>query len=92
MGNQEITARLAGIIVRDLGANLTLEDLFGVERLDTILGFDSMVLMQWVAAIEREFRITIPPEKLRLDFLVDLPELIHFLSRTSEDEAGPSHP
>lgn len=90
MEHHEIVARIAGIITRDLAANIEVEELSGVKRLDALLGFDSMVLLQWVAAIEREFGITIPPEKLRLDFLVDLPALAQFLRQALNEESSGS--
>jgi acyl carrier protein len=89
--HQEVIARILQLANQALGANLVENDLSGVKKLDELIGFDSMTSLQWVTAIEQEFHIILPPEKLRLDFLVDLPALADFLYKTIIEAQGASH-
>lgn len=63
-----------------LGTNMDEGGLARVRRLDELIGFDSLTLLEWVAAVEEEFRVTIPPERLRLEFLVDLAAMVEYLT------------
>jgi acyl carrier protein len=88
---EEIMARLLKLANDTLAANLTEKDLSGIKRLDEVIGFDSMALLEWVAAIESEFQVMIPVERLKLNFLVDLQAVADFLCQNiigQEAEAG----
>jgi len=85
---QETRARLLNVMNLALGTNI---DSSGVDlgtRLDELVGFDSLTLIEWTAAVEAEFRITIPPGRLRLDFLVDLDAMAEYLDNASAMPAG----
>jgi acyl carrier protein len=49
-----------------------------------VVGLDSLAVIEFVAALEKEFGITLEPELLRLDFVSDLPQLARYI----EDRAA----
>ncbi|MBM3891234.1 MAG: acyl carrier protein [Verrucomicrobia bacterium] len=84
---QQTARRLVGLLNRTLATNIEMDDLSGVKRLDELVGFDSMTSLQWVAALEEEFQLRVPPDKLRLDFLTDLAALVDFVSQAERSGA-----
>lgn len=89
---QQTISRLAGLLNRTLGANITADDLAGVKRVDELVGFDSMASLQWVAALEQEFQLRVPPDKLRLEFLADVAALAAFVSQACRPGAKGGSP
>jgi acyl carrier protein len=67
--------RIRRVFVRSLHLNLSEGDLEYEQRLDEMVGLDSLAVIEFVTALEKEFGITIEPELLRLDFVKDLPQL-----------------
>ncbi len=84
---QQTVSRLVGLFNRTLGSNIGMDELAGVKRLDELAGFDSMAALEWVAALEREFQLRVPPEKLRLEFLTDMAALVTFVSQAGRSGA-----
>jgi acyl carrier protein len=86
-----VLARMVRVINRALGANLEVSELQRESRLNDLIGLDSMAQLEYVTALEQEFQITFPAEKLRLDFLADLYALAEYLSgETRERSSGSS--
>jgi acyl carrier protein len=73
--------RLLCVAVRSLNLDLPLEELAAVTRLDEVTGLDSLAVLQFVFAVEKEFGITLEPSRLRVAFLADLPELAGYISK-----------
>ena len=63
-----------------LDLNLTPAELATVTRLDEVTGFNSLTILEFVAAVEKEFGCTLPPAELNAEFLTDLPRLAQRLS------------
>jgi acyl carrier protein len=55
------------------------EDLPYEAKLDESVGLDSLAVLEFVTALEKEFAITIEPELLRLDFVSDLGQLAAYI-------------
>ena len=89
---QKTIKRLVKVMNQALGTNLAEGELSGVRRLDELVGFDSMTLLQWVAGLEEEFQVAFPPEQLRLEFLVDLGGLAKYLTRVFTPSAAGTAP
>ena len=78
------TDRIRRVFVRSLHLNLSEGDLDYESKLDESVGLDSLAVLEFVTALEKEFGITIEPELLRLDFVRDLPQLAAYI----EDRAA----
>jgi acyl carrier protein len=76
---QATLRRLVKVMNLALGTNIDEHGFSQVRRLDELIGFDSLTLLEWVAALEEEFQVTLPPERLRLEFLVDLDGMADYL-------------
>ena len=76
--------RIRRVFVRSLHLNLSEGDLDYESKLDESVGLDSLAVLEFVTALEKEFGITMEPELLRLDFVRDLPQLAAYI----EDRAA----
>ncbi len=63
-----------------LNLNLTAAELAGLTRLDEVAGFDSLAILEFVSAVEKEFGLTLGPAELRVGFLADLPALAGYIA------------
>lgn len=77
--SRDTADRIRRIFVTSLHLNLSEADLDYEQRLDELVGLDSLAVIEFVAAIEKEFGITMEPELLRLDFVRDLPQLAAYV-------------
>jgi acyl carrier protein len=70
---------------------LTEEELRNRDRVDDLFGIDSMTMLEFVTALEKEFGITIDPDHLNFDTLTDLARLADYITSTqaAEGSAGP---
>jgi acyl carrier protein len=75
-----VLQRLRLLADSSLDLNLTAPELATLNRLDELAGFDSMSVLQFLAAVEREFGITFEETQLRAAFLVDLPALAAYIA------------
>jgi acyl carrier protein len=73
------TDRIRRVFVRSLHLNLSEGDLDYESKLDEFVGLDSLAVLEFVTALEKEFGITMEPELLRLDFVRDLPQLAAYI-------------
>ena len=65
--------------MRSLHLNLSEGDLDYGQKLDEMVGLDSLAVIEFVTALEKEFGITMEPELLRLDLVRDLPQLAAYV-------------
>jgi acyl carrier protein len=73
--------RIRRVFVESLELNLTEEDLNYAGKLDELVGFDSAATIVFIAALEKEFGITIETEKLQLEFIRDLHQLASYIDQ-----------
>jgi acyl carrier protein len=80
-----IRERIASRIVSTLSLNIDPAKLHeGDACLDQFFGFDSLAVLEVVAALEEEFGIEFEPERLELSLLTDLTRLADYVaSRTT---------
>ena len=71
--------RIRRVFIAALHLNLREEDLPYEQKLDEAAGLDSIAVLEFVAALETEFRIEIEPELLEIDLLRDLPRLASYI-------------
>ncbi len=74
-GSRDTRNRIRRVFIESLHLNLREED-FGYEaKLDESVGLDSVAVLDFVAALEKEFGITFEPEMLTIELVRDLNEL-----------------
>jgi acyl carrier protein len=78
-GSRETMDRIRRVFLQSLHLNMNEEDLDYERRLDELAGFDSLAMLEFVTALEKEFGIMMEPELLRLDFVRDLPQLAAYI-------------
>jgi acyl carrier protein len=71
----DTAGRIKRVFLTSLHLNLSESDLDFEQSLDEVVGLDSLAVLEFVTALEKEFGIMIEPELLRLDFVKDLPQL-----------------
>jgi acyl carrier protein len=73
--SQETVDRIRRVFLESLHLNLSEEDLRYEDKLDEAVGLDSVAVLEFVAALEKEFEITFESEMLTLDLIRDLQRL-----------------
>ena len=76
---RETMDRIRRVFVESLQLNVRAEDLPYEQKLDEVVGLDSLAVLEFVTSVEKEFGVTIEPEWLRIDFLRDLPQLAAYI-------------
>ena len=84
--------RIRNIFMRSLGLNLSEADLDYERHLDEYAGLDSLAVLEFVGALEREFGIMIEPELLRLEFVRDVEKLSAYVDELVARVADSSNP
>jgi acyl carrier protein len=86
--------RIRRVFIESLHVNLREEDFSYETKLDEAAGMDSVAVLEFVAAIEKEFGITFEPEMLTIKVVRDLKELAAYVdqrtARRSHASASPS--
>jgi acyl carrier protein len=71
--------RIRRVFIEALRLNIHLEDLPYADRLDEAAGLDSVAILEFVLALEKEFDVAIEPQFLQFDFLRDLSRLASYI-------------
>lgn len=74
-----IAARIRRVLIDSLSLDLRDEEVAYAERLDEVVGLDSLTVLEFVAALEKEFAIVLDPEHLELEKLKDLAALTSYI-------------
>ena len=77
----EIAGRIRKVFIGSLSLNVREEDLEYGARLDEVAGLDSLAVLQFIAALEKEFGVVLDPEQLDLAVLKDLDRLAADIAR-----------
>ena len=75
----ETLDRIRRVLIGSLHLNLREEDLAYETKLDETVGLDSVAVLEFVAAMEKEFEITFDPEMLTIDLVRDLNRLASYI-------------
>lgn len=78
-GPEDVARRVREVFIRSLSLNLAEPELRYSEKLDEVAGLDSLALLEFLAALEKEFGITLDPELLDLGTLKDLRALVTYI-------------
>ena len=76
---RDTSDRIKRVLVKSLNLNLSEADLEYGQRLDELVGLDSLAVIEFVTALEKEFGIVMEPEMLRLELVSDLPKLAAYV-------------
>ena len=76
---EDVARRIRKVLIRSLSLNLSEADLRYTDKLDEVAGLDSLAVLEFLTALEKEFHITIDPERMNLETLRDLPTLAGYI-------------
>jgi acyl carrier protein len=82
-GSGDTMARIRRVFVESLRLNLREEDFSYETKLDEAAGMDSVAVLEFVAALEKEFGITFEPEMLSVVRVRDLKGLAAYVDQRS---------
>lgn len=77
---QDIGQRILKVLSQSLSMELTDAELKNHSRLDEAFGMDSMAILEFLVALEKEFKVIFPPDDLDYELLRDLPRLQSYLA------------
>jgi len=78
--SEETMARIRKVFVESIGLNVRPEDLRYEQWLEETAILDSIAVLEFVTALEKEFGVSIEQKFLEFDFLSDLPALASYLA------------
>lgn len=79
----ETLDRIRRVFIESLHLNLQAGDLAGGDKLNEAAGLDSVAVLEFVAALEKEFEITLEPEMLTIEVVGDLKLLAAYIDDRS---------
>lgn len=84
--------RIRRVFIESLHLNLQAEDLADGDKLKEAAGLDSVAVLEFVAALEKEFEITLEPEMLTIEVVGDLKQLAAYIDERSARGRPPLEP
>ena len=85
----ETLDRIRRVFVESLHLNIQAEDLASQDKLNEAAGLDSVAVLEFVAALEKEFEITLEPEMLTIEVVGDLKQLAAYIDERSAQGRPP---
>ena len=83
-GSRDVMARIRRVFVESLHLNVRDDQVEYQQMLEEVASLDSIALLEFVTAVEKEFGIKMEPELLDFDFLRDLPALASYIEQRVE--------
>ncbi|HTS47739.1 MAG TPA: acyl carrier protein [Bryobacteraceae bacterium] len=81
--------RIRRVFIESLHLNVQGEDLADLEQLKEAAGLDSVAVLEFVAALEKEFDIRLEPEMLTIEVVGDLKQLAAYIDERSAQGRPP---
>ncbi len=88
MASPETMARLKRVFVESLHSDIRDDELPYEQMLEEAAVLDSVAVLEFVTAVEKEFGITLETELLEFDFLRDLSVLALYIEQRMEAHPG----
>jgi acyl carrier protein len=88
MASPETMARLKRVFVESLHSDVRDDELPYEQMLEEAAVLDSVAVLEFVTAVEKEFGITLETELLEFDFLRDLSVLALYIEQRMEAHPG----
>jgi acyl carrier protein len=80
MTEMSVTEKRVRQVLNDaLELNVPEEELVQAERLDDLFGVDSLAIIEFVTALEKEFQLRLDAEEITRDLIRDLPRLSKYI-------------
>lgn len=79
--SRETVGRIRRVFVESLHLSIEEGDLPYERMLEEVASLDSIAVLEFVTAVEREFGISVEPEYLEFEFLRDLTGLAAYVDR-----------
>jgi acyl carrier protein len=79
LGSSEIRDRIRRVFIESLRLNIRENELSYEDKLDEVAGMDSIAVLEFVTALEKEFDISFEPEMLTIDVVGDLTRLVDYV-------------
>jgi len=89
LGPRDTVDRIKRVFIESLHLNLRPEDLAYQDKLDQAAGLDSVAVLEFIAALEKEFNLTLEPEMLTFDVVRDLEQLAAYIDERSAQSPPP---
>jgi acyl carrier protein len=91
--SRETMNRIRRAFINSLHLNIREEDFSYEDKLDEAAGLDSVAVLDFVTALEKEFGFTFQPEMLTIDVMRDLHQLAAYVDeqvarRRARPESG----
>ncbi len=90
--------RVRRVLNSSLNLNVREDELLRAERLDDLFGVDSLAIIEFLTALEREFHIRLDADEITQSVIRDLPRLSEYIDarlpagrdvdRTAKEEAN----
>lgn len=80
-GSWNTIGRIRRVFIESLHLNLREEDFSYEAKLDEAVGLDSVAVLEFVAALEKEFGIAFEPEMLTIQLVRDPKELAAYVDQ-----------
>lgn len=87
MPKSPVEQRIREVLVNSLSLNIAPDDIPVDRPFGDVIGFDSMSMLEYVVALEKEFGISIDQDALSLDLLTDITLLARYI-RSRPDYKG----
>ncbi|HLG96251.1 MAG TPA: acyl carrier protein [Bryobacteraceae bacterium] len=88
----ELKPRIRRVFIKSLHLNMREDELTYQTKLDEVAGLDSLAVLEFVAALEKEFNISFEPEMLTIEVVRDLNQLAGYIGRrTSQRDPQLGH-
>ena len=78
-GSSEIRDRIRRVFIESLRLNIRENELSYEDKLDEVAGMDSIAVLEFVTALEKEFDISFEPEMLTIHVVGDLTRLVDYV-------------
>ena len=87
-GSRDTMPRIRRVFVESLHLNVRDDQVPYQQMLEEVAMLDSIAVLEFVTAVEREFGIKMEPELLDFEFLRDLPGLASYIEHRIEATGG----
>ena len=82
--------RIQRVFAESVSVNISERDLPYEQKLNELASLDSIAVLEFITAVEKEFGITMETEFLEFDFLRDLPALASYVEDRMKKRPDPS--
>ncbi len=79
---------IQNVLTHALPADLEATNIHGIRRLDELISLDSMIIIDLMFGLEREFEITFDFDQIDIDLINDVERLVDYIEHSLRAAAG----